>query len=174
MKRQWSPAVCCDTWRQSNQAAAACSSGRPCAFREYATWLNLSGALDANRLDTGTWASVSTFTTKRTARRNTGRLDEPSRSDHRISGGSSDKALNEFAVSPKNSPSAESVVTTVTPVANCPSAARRSRAGLPATPPAATVAGSGNIFIGRHDSGPGARQRLLYAWPLLPPTAAHP
>src|ERR1700741_254645 len=44
----------------------------------------------------------------------------------RISGGSSDTDVNEFAVKPRGEPSGWIVVTTVTPVTNAPSARRTS------------------------------------------------
>ena len=47
-----------------------------------------------------------------------------------MSGGSSDKELNELAVRPQRVPSVSIVVTTVTPVTNEPSTSRRARRSL--------------------------------------------
>ncbi len=84
---------------------------------------------EAKRRDTSTWPSPSTLIAKCVAASNAARLGLARRSDHSTSGGSSDSALNELTVRPKATPSAPRQVTTVTPVAKAPSAAR-SAAGV--------------------------------------------
>jgi hypothetical protein len=87
----------------------------------------LSGAGEAKRRDISTWFSASTLTEKCVAPRKASRVGLALRSDHRMSGGSSDSALKELAVRPTGLPSTARQPMMVTPVANRPSAARSAR-----------------------------------------------
>src|SRR5207244_1310057 len=73
------------------------------------------------------WSLASTFTANRSAASNAASDDDERDAAHMTKGGFSETEVNELAVIAKRSPSASTVVTTVTPVAYWPSARRRSR-----------------------------------------------
>ena len=71
---------------------------------------------------------------------------------HRTSGGSSETDENELTVMPMRRPSLARVLTTVTPVANCPSARRKSRRSKRSAA-ASWLAGEHIRFVGIHEPG---------------------
>src|SRR3954452_8124160 len=88
---------------------------------------NLSGPGRENRVEIGSWSAASTWMTKNCEPAKTGNAFEDLARLHSTIGGSRDTELKLLAVSPTSIPSAERVETTVTPVANAPSALRNDR-----------------------------------------------
>jgi hypothetical protein len=93
----------------------------------------------ANRRHTASCVLASTLMAWHGAAQNDGRLAEVRARLHTTSGGASDTEASELMVTPTGFPSAPPAVTTVTPVANCPSASRNARCAGGVPPSASTV-----------------------------------
>src|SRR5262249_14400537 len=105
-------------------------TGLPAGPTNHSATANLSCVFEANRLERSFWCSARMLTAKHGAAENTGQLAATLAMQTRISGGSSDTEVKEFAVKPRGVPSGCSVVTTVTPVAKAPRAWRKVRASI--------------------------------------------
>src|SRR5882757_2775595 len=79
---------------------------------------------------------------------------------HSTSGGFSDSEAKELQVSPYGRPSADIAVTIVTPVANVPSALRKSRGSIAELSLASSLAGSAGC-LGKSDIQPASKRQIL-------------
>src|SRR5262249_31623649 len=122
---KWSPASCTfHTW-QSIQVSTPSSTGDPDGAGLQARFANLSAPARPNTALTSLCRWVHTLTQKHPARSISGQLRDRLPGQNSTSGGSSDSAANDWQANPTGSPPS-SAVTTVTPVAKCPSALRNS------------------------------------------------
>src|SRR5690606_20958575 len=148
----WSPTQWRSTCSHSKVASASRSIGTPSSpsVNSAEQPSNLFSLGLQKCCDMATWRACRMLMQKWVARSKVGRLPASLRRLHSTMGGSSDTEQNELAVRPSSLPSGPRVVMTQTPVANLPSALRRSRrsgcgTGVSHTPggrkPAMRVAG---------------------------------
>src|SRR5580693_1933066 len=118
--------------RHSTTASDPVSTGDPVTPGDQPTPSNLSPPDTANVRHNASWCSSRMFTQNAPAWRIRGQLVELRAGARITMGGSSDRAAKDWQVKPTGSPSS-SAVTTVIPVAKCPSTSRNRASSRPVT-----------------------------------------
>src|SRR5262245_60401866 len=155
----WSPPTTLVSLMHSNVASAPNNSGQPPSPGACTTLWNLSGLRLAKCSERANCQAPRTLTAKWLDCSNDGSEDAVDLRLHSTSGGSSETAEKELAVSPSSLPAAVRVVMTVTPVTKRPNAFLRWRSSIaPSSKATGGFSGKGC----RIDTGFGRRHTSTY------------
>src|SRR5215469_10953379 len=137
---------------QPTQVSAPARIGAPDGDGDQDTSANLSAPLVPNTRASFSWPAASTFAQKWPALAIRGQVADARLGQNSTSGGSSDRAANDWQAKPAG-PSSSRVVMTVTPVQKWPSTCRNRPCSSGTEPPCSTSIWQGKTVAPQADSG---------------------